>query len=313
MKQSLALLAACIAVLGSSLAGAQQTLPPQIPPAPETAKPSKETSPSPTPAPQPPPPTATTSTTPNSAIVINVPNPVKIETIPAGSSGGSLSGVLTFLAGIVVALIGGAISLKQGYLAVGTAQKAREAASDLAEREGNLRMHLAEREGDLRIELAEMDLEIKRKDLEEKQRQAKEIARITELAEKNKTKFEQDRNSIELERLGFQSGGADREAYMAATRFVHEQQLAEISLLESYSSRLTSGSERDRSFALFALSAYISPKVIGRLAIGGIISMEDLEKLTMIDDQKIVAAAKSAIQQQKISRGSSIPSPPAGR
>jgi hypothetical protein len=88
---------------------------------------------------------------------------------------------------------------------------------------------------------------------------------------------------------------------MAATRFVHEQQVAEAELIRSFSDRLLSENETERTFALFVLSAYISPEVIGRLAAAGeaIISTSSLEKLATIDGYEIAEVAHAIVRRRK--------------
>jgi len=106
-----------------------------------------------------------------------------------------------------------------------------------------------------------------------------------------------------MERLGVQVGTSDNDAYIAAARFVHEQHLAEAGLIHSFSENLLSEAERERSFALFVLSAYVSPEVIGRIAAAGkaVISDESLKILATIDDPRIASVAKTALERRKVS------------
>ena len=86
-------------------------------------------------------------------------------------------------------------------------------------------------------------------------------------------------------------------------RFAHEQQVAEAALVQAFSDRLLSEDERDSTFALFALSAYVSTDVIERIADGGeqIISNATLEKLSLVAERQVSSVANSILKRRNIS------------
>jgi hypothetical protein len=158
-----------------------------------------------------------------------------------------------------------------------------------------------------RIGIAEAELATKIDHFEqeqaEKRRQADQSNHTTEISEQNKLSIEENRIAVELKRLGFQSGVSDNEAYLAASRFVHEQQVAEAELIRSFADRLLGETEKERSFALCVLSAYVSPEVIERIAAGGeaIVSKESLEKLAAVERYEISKVARSILERRKSS------------
>ncbi len=168
-----------------------------------------------------------------------------------------------------------------------------------------LTKELAIKESEIKIQIAHLEFARKVKqneeEIAEKWREADRLYAASQAAEKNKLSIEENRIAVEVKRLGFQSGVSGNDTYLAAMRFVHEQQIAEAELIRSFSDKLLSESERERSFAVFILSAYISPEVISRLAAGGedIISTKSLEKLAAIDGYQISDVAQSILARRK--------------
>jgi hypothetical protein len=227
----------------------------------------------------------------NGPLTLIVPNPIKVEsTLTGGGGGGSWSGWLTFFGVVVTAGVSGWV----GYKTAEAAEQNRALTSELAMKEREVKVELA------RLELA-TKIDQFDKDLAEKKRQSDLASSTAKAAEQNKMSIEENRIAIELQRLGFQSGTAGNDAYLAATRFVHEQQIAEAELIRSFSDRLLSENERDSTFAIFVLSAYVSLEVIERLAAGGekIIPTASLERLSRIDGYQISSIARSILEHRK--------------
>jgi hypothetical protein len=233
--------------------------------------------------PQPAPPTPQSSATPapsasndaDKPIVITITDPVKFETTSTGGGEGSWSGWLTFFGVVLTAVVSAGL----GFLTARSEERGRSLTKQLAEEEQRVRLTIAELE------------------LEEKKRQSNitDWLRREEI-DTNKS-IEERRIDIELKRLGF----SDSDSYLAVTRFVHDRQMAEAELLRSFSERLLSESERERSFALFVLSAYVDPVIIERLAAGGeeVVSTRSLEGLSRIDGDEISRVAKAILEQRK--------------
>jgi hypothetical protein len=282
MKQSLGFLVVLFAVMCFQLAGAQQALSPQPAPPQTTAeKSTAESSPTTATASQPLPGAPTT----NGSIIVNLPNPIRIEGASPGS-GGSWSGWLALLGAFVAA----AVSWWVGYKTAQSAEEQRSLMRELATQERETKVSLA------RLELATKEDHFNKEQAEIK-RQADLTHSATQLAARNEISIKENQIALELKRLGFQSG----EAFLAATRLVHERQVAEAELIRSFSDRLLGESERESWFALFVLSAYVSPEVIARLAAGGedIISTANLEKLAAINGDQIADVARSIIERRK--------------
>jgi hypothetical protein len=280
MKQLRRLLVVALVVVVSS-AIAQQSPSPQTVPETAGGKVSAGSPSSSTPPPQPPAPglTAHSAITPGGAISINLPNPVKIEATSTGSGG--VSGWLVLFGVFVTA----GASLWVGNWTARAAAESRALTSQIAEKERQVK-----------LDLAQLELTTKREHFKTEQEEKK---RQTDLANSQEgRKF-----LLGLQQLGFQSGVSDNDAYQAAMRFLHEQQVAEAELIRSFSDRLLSENERERSFALLTLSAYISPKMIKRLAAGGddVISTASLKKLAAIDDPEIAGVVQSILQRRQLS------------
>jgi hypothetical protein len=224
-------------------------------------------------------------------VVISLPGPIKIEST---SSGGGGVGWLTAVLGLLGVAVTAAVSGWVGHKNVQAAAEQRVVAKEIA---------LHDREA--KIKLADDDLKARtdqfEKKLAEEQRQADQTAAGAQAAHAHTKSIERDRFDLELKRLGYQSGISDNEMRLAATKFVHEQQRAEAELVRSFADRLLGEKERDRSFALFALSAYVSADVIGRLAAAGedIVPTASLEKLATIDGYEIAGVAKKIIERRK--------------
>jgi hypothetical protein len=112
--------------------------------------------------------------------------------------------------------------------------------------------------------------------------------------EMTKLTIAQQQIDLELGRLGFQSGVSDRDAYMAAQRVAHDQQMAEATLVKSFSEQLLSADKKANLFALSVLSAYVNPEVIRQLAAAGeeLVSNEALKVLASNNGYEIAKVAK---------------------
>jgi hypothetical protein len=207
-------------------------------------------------------------------ITFTLPNPIKIELTAVGG-GSSGSGWLTFFAALATAGVSGWV----GYITAQNNEKMRNLSKENALREREDR-------------LAEF---------EERRKVAERTREAADTSENNKMSIEQRRLAIEMERLGFQFSTTDNETYLAANRFIHEQQKAEAELLRSLSEKLLSTTERERLFALLVLTAYVNSDVIGRLADGGdeIIPTAHLEKLAELKDEELSLVAKTALVRRK--------------
>lgn len=294
MNRSLVPLVAVILIGTSSLAEARQPSsgPAQGSPVPREAV-SAAASPTP-PSTRPsarPTPSASGTARAGVPIVVYLPNPIVIKSSSEGKGGDSGSGWLALL-GIVVTA---AVSIFLGYKSGQDAEQARSATSELAKKEREVKVNLAQLELAIKQEQFNADLAHKKQQASAANAQAHQ------------------KLNLEMERLGVQVGTSDSDAYIAAARFVHEQHLAEAGLIHSFSENLLSDRERERSFALFVLSAYVSPEVIGRIAAAGkvVISDESLKMLATIDDPRIASVAKIALERRKASPGAQQTEPPA--
>jgi hypothetical protein len=159
---------------------------------------------------------------------------------------------------------------------------------------------LAMKERVVKLKLAELELSMKsdqfEKDLAEKKRVADRLHRTSKVSERDKRTFAEVQAENEMQRLGI----SNDETYLAATRFVHDQRIAEVELLRSFSDRLLGNTDRERLFALLVLSAYVNPEVIGRLADGGneIIPTANLKTLAELKGE-IALVAKSALARRE--------------
>jgi hypothetical protein len=289
-------LIAVTSLMGSGLAWAQQAPSPQPASPPATAeRPAAPPSPPSNSQPSSVAPNSPVATAPSGPITINIPSPIKIEATSTGG-GGSGSGWLTFLGVIVTAGV-------SGWVGYQTAKGAAEMRAQTKE--------LAIQEREVKVELAHLELATRVDQFEKEQAEKRRQANRTHVIERGKMGIEEKRIAIELERLGFQSGVSDNEGYLAATRFVHEQQFAEAELIRSFSDRLLGVDERERLFALFVLSAYVNPEVIRRLAAGGeeIISTASLKKLAAVGDYEISAVAQSILEHRKSGASAEISDP----
>jgi len=176
-----------------------------------------------------------------------------------------------------------------------------------AEQGRALTEELAMKEREIKVQIADLELATKidqfEKDIAEKRRHSDITVNAGRISEQNRMSIAENQISVELQRLGFQHDISSSDTYLSVSRLVHDQQMAEVELIRSFSDRLLGEAERDRLFALFVLSAYVSPEVIGRLASGGeeIISTQSLEKLAAIGDYQISTVAKSTLERRKVS------------
>ncbi len=222
----------------------------------------------------------------NAPVVVTLPSSIKIETTGTPTN----SGMLT-LVGILVTA---AVSVLLGYKTANIADKGRIETRESAAKERETKVLLDER--NLTERKRQFD-----EDQAQKDQQSRLNVKIAREVEANKATIEGSRIALEMKRFGLQEGTTDYEAYLAATRFVHEQQVAEAQLIHSFSDKLFSENEKERSFAVFVLSAYVNPEVIGRIASCGetVISNDTLNMLAAINGDEIAAVAKTILERRQ--------------
>jgi hypothetical protein len=243
------------------------------------------------------------STANDKPVVVQLPETIKIDASRNTKSeddslisrlfgsGGAIGSILVFIAAIVGTFATYIIANFTRILTKSIADEDRYAKSKLLELELSAKRAAFEEDMKFRTEQFE-------KEYSEKRRQYDASYNLSLRSEENKMTIEEKRIAIELQRFGNQYGLSNRDSYLSALKFVHEQQTKEIQLLHSLADRLLSNNETDRMFAVLVLSSYVNADVIGRLAAGGeqIISTACLETLTGIEDDQISKVAKSILQ-----------------
>lgn len=232
----------------------------------------------------------------NGPIVVTLPNSIKIETTGTPTN----SGLLTLIGVLVTA----AVSVLLGYKTANITDKGRIETRELAAKERETKVLLEEQA------LAERQRQFDA-DQAQKEQQTGASLKIAREAETNKATIEGRRIALEMKRFGLEEGTTDYEAYLAATRFVHEQQVAEAQLIHSFSDKLFSENQEERSFAVFVLSAYVNPEVMGRIASCGetVVSNDTLKMLAAINGYEIAAVAKAILERRQAGEASKVGSP----
>jgi hypothetical protein len=127
--------------------------------------------------------------------------------------------------------------------------------------------------------------------------------------------LEERRIQQELERLRQETGASDFQSVMAVKKLVYDKQVEEAKLIHLYFDRLRNGDPPQRDLAFIALSSFVGPEIIERLALGGesLVSRSGLSRLAALGKDAAADAAQNALNADAIeykSRSSSLASHP---
>lgn len=200
----------------------------------------------------------------------SLPAVVKIEGIPTASDGFLSSAVAT----IIAAIIGGIIALVTAILA---------ARSEVNRKEKEQQLERNKLAADMKKFRAEMDFKMNRAG-------ADDLRSTAEIA------IQCAKADVELKRFGLDKIVSDTSTYIDATRLVHNFQIAEAKLIDSYSGYLLNDQKQQRVFGLVALAICLGPQMIRTLS--AIISKETLEDLASLDDTDIKAIANDLLRER---------------
>jgi hypothetical protein len=132
----------------------------------------------------------------------------------------------------------------------------------------------------------------------ETKKQDKDIALAKE-GQEQQLSLEMIKIEEAAKRLKQEMDSSGKEIYLAATRLVHERQTEQAKLIHMFSDKLLSEREQDRALALFAVSSFVDPDVIERLAKGGdaLVSRSSLSKLAASGRDAAASTAQEVLNE----------------
>ena len=115
-----------------------------------------------------------------------------------------------------------------------------------------------------------------------------------------KSSEHKDRITLQMRELQQKMDLSDYEAFMAAKRLIHDRDLAQANLVHTFFDKLLSESQSERNLALFAISAFVEPEKIARLAAGGdaVVSRESLSRLAARGEEEMAAVAQKLLNAE---------------